>query len=150
MNTFIKQSLFFSTCIMKRITRAQSSKVKSTEESAKEYNTEILSKTKSRKNDVASEKEKSIKSDLSEFEFKREKKPILAGSSPKKRKHIKIEYDKVSPSKINTKGEESGKPLHWETVLNNLREMRKNRDAPVDSMGCHRCVDESDSPQVVF
>lgn len=34
-------------------------------------------------------------------------------------------------------------PLNWEVVLNNLREMRKNFDAPVDSMGCSKCHDEN-------
>lgn len=39
-------------------------------------------------------------------------------------------------------------PLNWEVVLNNLREMRKNFDAPVDSMGCSKCHDEEAPPKV--
>ncbi|KAJ8949068.1 hypothetical protein NQ318_016970 [Aromia moschata] len=83
-----------------------------------------------------------------------------------KREHIKVEYD--SPPKIkkdltscpkmednlidkgNIKLETNEKaPQNWETVLNNLREMRKNFDAPVDSMGCHKCHDEKAPPEVM-
>ena len=28
--------------------------------------------------------------------------------------------------------------------------MRKNRDAPVDTMGCDKCMDESASPEVTI
>lgn len=105
---------------------------------------------------------KSSKIDLSLFQFKPEKKAVLASISPKKRQQIKIEYEQTSPPKMikqesededNPKKDlatktEDGMPLHWEAVLNNLREMRKNRDAPVDSMGCHKCPDENESPKV--
>ncbi|XP_044760524.1 endonuclease III-like protein 1 [Coccinella septempunctata] len=39
-------------------------------------------------------------------------------------------------------------PLHWEDVLKNLREMRKKFDAPVDTMGCDKCHDDSANPEV--
>lgn len=39
-------------------------------------------------------------------------------------------------------------PFHWEDVLKNLREMRKNFDAPVDTMGCDKCHDNSANPEV--
>jgi endonuclease-3 len=39
-------------------------------------------------------------------------------------------------------------PKNWREVLNNLREMRKQRDAPVDTMGCDKCADESARPEV--
>lgn len=67
--------------------------------------------------------------------------------SPKlKREHIKIESDEnpqVSPNKNSKK-----MPENWEIVLKNLRKMRGNFDAPVDSMGCHKCSDESATPEV--
>lgn len=96
--------------------------------------------------------QKTNECDLTRFRFAREKKPTLASVSPKKREHIKIEYDDMSPAKMKNEDVEleNGKPLHWEAVLDNLREMRKNRDAPVDLMGCHKCPDETESPQVMF
>lgn len=50
-------------------------------------------------------------------------------------------------SKINRKnfGKE---PDHWMEVLNNIREMRKNRDAPVDTMGCDKLCDDDILPEV--
>ncbi|CAH1116109.1 unnamed protein product [Phaedon cochleariae] len=57
--------------------------------------------------------------------------------SPSKRRHIKIEYDNTDP------------PNRWSEVLGNLREMRKNSDAPVDTMGCDKCHDDSVAPNVI-
>lgn len=39
-------------------------------------------------------------------------------------------------------------PDHWEEVYANILEMRKNKDAPVDTMGCERAHDDSALPQV--
>lgn len=39
-------------------------------------------------------------------------------------------------------------PDHWMEVLNNIREMRKNRDAPVDTMGCDKLCDDDILPEV--
>jgi hypothetical protein len=39
-------------------------------------------------------------------------------------------------------------PKNWHEVLNNIREMRKQRDAPVDTMGCDKCADRSAPPEV--
>lgn len=40
-------------------------------------------------------------------------------------------------------------PKNWHEVVNNIREMRKQRDAPVDTMGCDKCADESASPEEI-
>lgn len=40
-------------------------------------------------------------------------------------------------------------PENWETVLDNIREMRAARDAPVDQMGAEQCADQTTSPQVI-
>lgn len=32
-------------------------------------------------------------------------------------------------------------PNNWEVVLQNIREMRKQHPAPVDTMGCEKCAD---------
>lgn len=50
-------------------------------------------------------------------------------------------------------GKEKGKKNEWEPVmwraqLENLREMRKNKDAPVDSMGAEKICDSSAAPEV--
>lgn len=44
--------------------------------------------------------------------------------------------------------DEKWMPENWEEILNNIREMRRNRDAPVDNMGCEQCPDKSCSPEV--
>ncbi|CAH0579469.1 unnamed protein product [Chrysodeixis includens] len=72
------------------------------------------------------------KMDLSKFRF--EKKP-----------HVKIEFDKDSPTKDDTKG--LWEPANWKEFLVNLRIMRSNNDAPVDSMGCHMNMDENATPE---
>lgn len=66
-----------------------------------------------------------------------------------KREHIKVEYDPIPPKRKIKEGHikteiknEVKMPLNWEIVLHNLREMRKDFNAPVDSMGCHKCHDE--------
>ncbi|KAF7266579.1 hypothetical protein GWI33_020087 [Rhynchophorus ferrugineus] len=98
------------------------------------------------------------KTDLSKFKpkFKKElvHKDININTSSKtiekdiekknsKRQHVKIEYE-ASASKMN-----KVMPGDWETVLENLREMRKNFNAPVDSMGCDKCQDENAVPEVM-
>ena len=40
-------------------------------------------------------------------------------------------------------------PQDWEQQLKNIYEMRKDRDAPVDSMGCDRISDTSAQPNVI-
>ncbi|KAL5290553.1 NTHL1 family protein [Megaselia abdita] len=37
---------------------------------------------------------------------------------------------------------EDWEPPNWKTVLENIRKMRVEKDAPVDTMGCHKCADE--------
>lgn len=39
-------------------------------------------------------------------------------------------------------------PRDWRQQLERIREMRRNRDAPVDEMGVEKCYDSSASPQV--
>ncbi|XP_050394327.1 endonuclease III-like protein 1 [Patella vulgata] len=38
-------------------------------------------------------------------------------------------------------------PVKWREMLNNIREMRKNRDAPVDTMGCDVISDHKAEPK---
>lgn len=62
--------------------------------------------------------------------------------SPKRNK-ITIEYD------TDVK-REKWEPQNWAETLANIREMRKNGDAPVDSMGCDKCMDEVAPPEVKY
>lgn len=39
-------------------------------------------------------------------------------------------------------------PNNWILLLNNIREMRKHQDAPVDTMGCDEISDRSSPPEV--
>lgn len=41
-------------------------------------------------------------------------------------------------------------PANWKEFLVNLRTMRANNDAPVDSMGCHMSLDENAPPKVIL
>ncbi|XP_070579877.1 endonuclease III-like protein 1 [Ptychodera flava] len=86
-----------------------------------------------------------------------------------KRHHIKIEYDdsttkgkqkeekepklkKTEPTCVGTEKAETEAPKWqpplWREQFANVREMRKKRDAPVDSMGCERVADQYAAPQV--
>ncbi|CAL7940934.1 unnamed protein product [Xylocopa violacea] len=40
-------------------------------------------------------------------------------------------------------------PSNWETILENIKEMRKHQTAPVDEMGCHKCADPKASAKVI-
>ncbi|XP_066140369.1 endonuclease III-like protein 1 [Euwallacea fornicatus] len=64
-----------------------------------------------------------------------------------KREHIKIKHDDIEEAVARKNVKKM--PDNWEEVLENLRDMRKNFDAPVDSLGCHKCSDETASPEVI-
>ena len=64
----------------------------------------------------------------------------------------------VNPKKIKTEvadieglvPDESNKwaPENWEVVYNNIKIMRQNMDAPVDTMGCDQQQDQDSPPEV--
>lgn len=66
-------------------------------------------------------------------------KPSLK-KSPRKRP-VAIEYE------TDTK-KDKWEPDNWMQVLNNIRKMRKSGDAPVDTMGCDKCMDDDAVPEV--
>lgn len=39
-------------------------------------------------------------------------------------------------------------PLNWQLTLGNLKTMRNGRDAPVDTMGCHKCGEDAPDEEV--
>ena len=70
---------------------------------------------------------------------------VVQPSSPVKGKRGK----KVS--KVETESKQPiFEPADWETVLANIKEMRKNKNAPVDNMGCERTMEEKVDPKVAF
>ena len=93
----------------------------------------------------------------------------LSTNQKEPRRHIKIEYEKrheedssrddkktedvaAKKRKKDTSTEQTQgstwQPPNWREQLANIREMRKTRDAPVDSQGCEKTADESQSPEV--
>lgn len=41
-------------------------------------------------------------------------------------------------------------PKNWQQTLENIRKMRKNEIAPVDTMGCHKCSDDDADEKVYY
>lgn len=60
-------------------------------------------------------------------------------STPPKRKSATIKEEITDENEKQSKWE----PKDWQQMLDNMREMRKNRSAPVDTMGCHKCSDSN-------
>ena len=95
----------------------------------------------------------------------------LSSKQKQPRRHIKIEYEKrhqeEDASDKNKVGNVAAKkrkkedsvaqqpqssgwqPAHWREQLANIREMRKSRDAPVDTQGCEKTADGNQSPEVM-
>ncbi|XP_076325936.1 nth-like DNA glycosylase 1 isoform X2 [Tachypleus tridentatus] len=85
----------------------------------------------------------------------------------RKRQHLSIEYGlqnirgntskdvaekgRKIMSKTDPNGKEtvlSWEPLFWKDVLKNIKEMRKVKNAPVDTMGAEKCTDMDSPPEV--
>ncbi|KAJ2939734.1 hypothetical protein O0L34_g17926 [Tuta absoluta] len=66
------------------------------------------------------------------------------------RPHLSIKYES-EPLRDEEKPQPQGlwEPPHWRDFLLNLRNMRANNDAPVDSMGCHKAMDADAAPEVM-
>ncbi|XP_044252425.1 endonuclease III-like protein 1 [Tribolium madens] len=79
------------------------------------------------------------KTDLSRFKMAPKRKLSRLQVSETRNKSTKRDHITI--------GSREGPP-EWEKTLANIREMRKNFDAPVDSMGCDKCQEESASPEV--
>ena len=80
------------------------------------------------------------------------KTPKLNLSKLSKRKHvdIKIESESKQPDHdmVSVVKREKWEPPSWRPQLENIYEMRKNRDAPVDTMGCDVISDVQAAPEV--
>ena len=54
---------------------------------------------------------------------------------------VGVRTDSFKPVNLDAVKSEVWQPPNWVEQLEGIREMRKNRDAPVDTMGCERCHD---------
>ncbi|TRY86115.1 hypothetical protein DNTS_030197 [Danionella cerebrum] len=61
-----------------------------------------------------------------------------------RRARLKVEYDEEGAGLKRERWE----PFDWRTQLSFIREMRQNRDAPVDQMGAEKCYDADARPEV--
>lgn len=77
---------------------------------------------------------------------------IASVLKPKQEVKLKVENikDETVPIKGESVAEEKWMPKNWKQMIENIREMRKNRSAPVDTMGCHKCSDENASVKVII
>ncbi|KAF6203527.1 hypothetical protein GE061_001858 [Apolygus lucorum] len=78
-------------------------------------------------------------------------------SHSKKRKPVKVKLEEeditTSPKVAKTERKMlevncDWFPANWEKTLDNIRKMRKEVEAPVDSMGCDMCHDKTTSPKI--
>ncbi|XP_038275292.1 endonuclease III-like protein 1 [Dermochelys coriacea] len=77
----------------------------------------------------------------------------IPSKNRRKGKKVSVLYDSLEGS-IAEKEETDSKRLKWEPgnwkqQLDNIREMRQNKDAPVDQMGAEKCFDSSAPPEVM-
>nr|XP_048722735.1 endonuclease III-like protein 1 [Caretta caretta] len=77
----------------------------------------------------------------------------IPSKSSRKGKKVSVLYDSLEGG-IAEKEETDSKRLKWEPgnwkrQLDNIREMRRNKDAPVDQMGAEKCFDTSAPPEVM-
>ncbi|KAM9305450.1 endonuclease III-like protein 1 [Gastrophryne carolinensis] len=61
------------------------------------------------------------------------------------KRRVKVEYEAVE----NTEKKQRWEPAHWRQHLENIRQMRSSRDAPVDQMGAEKCFDRDAAPEVM-
>lgn len=73
------------------------------------------------------------------------KKRLSAGKSEGEIKHepnIKTEVGASADDGASPEKQVKWEPKNWQELLANIREMRKERNAPVDTMGCEKCPDQ--------
>lgn len=62
--------------------------------------------------------------------------------------NIVINFCQTDENKTARLKEPSWEPPSWKEMLANIHQMRAARDAPVDSMGAEKCMDEGATPEV--
>lgn len=137
---------------MKRITKDKSDKIKSETantrqtRSRKQINTKNSKLNKNESTETKKHKNAEIKPEPPlETKIKEpvDESIIPTKSLKTKREHATVKYESDIKEEKESPKKEKWEPPNWQQVLGNLREMRKNHDAPVDNMGCDKCMDES-------
>ncbi|KAL8174984.1 UNVERIFIED_CONTAM: Endonuclease III-like protein 1 [Gekko kuhli] len=81
-----------------------------------------------------------------------------AAVSPKslqRRRKVRVAYEAPAGSDAEKAAQTEAKkqkwePKDWRRHLDNIREMRKEKDAPVDQMGAEKCFDSEAPPEVLL
>ncbi|KAE8578996.1 hypothetical protein XENTR_v10023870 [Xenopus tropicalis] len=70
-------------------------------------------------------------------------------SSPKERskRRVSVEYEQAASETVAKRPK--WQPKNWAQHLENIRQMRSRRDAPVDQMGAEKCYDQNAAPEVM-
>lgn len=104
------------------------------------------------KRQTRSSSKKPIKPDQKEIQINQSMAKVVKTQRVKTKKNTELIVAEVLKAvEVKTEASSSHEkwmPENWEEVLNNIREMRKNRDAPVDNMGCEQCPETSCTPEV--
>lgn len=79
-----------------------------------------------------------------EEKFEADEKISNSKISPSKRKGKSPNNTRIKKEKID----ESWEPENWKKLLKNIKIMRQEEDAPVDSQGCERTADPDETPEV--
>jgi hypothetical protein len=80
-------------------------------------------------------------------DLKKEQPNNISIGKKRKGKKEKAEIKYETENSVDVKKEKWEPPI-WRKQLKNMYEMRKNRDAPVDSMGCDVISDVTAKPEV--
>lgn len=133
---------------MKRISKDKSDKVPNTRRNLRNNPIETNEETDGKLSQFKKEAKEKIKS---EKKLKREHITITSNIEESEKNIVTVQdeenLEKPQTSKKIKLFSET-KPENWNAVLENLREMRKGFDAPVDTMGCDQCMDETAEPKV--
>ncbi|KAM4698314.1 endonuclease III-like protein 1 [Rhinophrynus dorsalis] len=71
-----------------------------------------------------------------------------SGGGAGRKKRIQVDYELPVAASDTTEKKHKWEPKNWSQHLDNIREMRSGRDAPVDQMGAEKCFDQSATPEV--
>lgn len=83
-----------------------------------------------------------------------DEKPAVENKKAKKRDHLadtkpSVSIKEESTTEATTDSKQSKwEPKHFKEMLDNIRKMRMERQAPVDTMGCHKCADVNTDPKI--
>eukprot|EP00112_Aurelia_sp_Birch-Aquarium-sp1_P005925 Seg1666.17 transcript_id=Seg1666.17/GoldUCD/mRNA.D3Y31 product="Endonuclease III-like protein 1" protein_id=Seg1666.17/GoldUCD/D3Y31 len=80
-----------------------------------------------------------------EEKFEADEKISNSKISPSKRKGKSPNNTRIKKEKID----ESWEPENWKKLLKNIKIMRQEEDAPVDSQGCERTADPDETPETI-